>query len=856
MIPVKLTLRNFMCFRDNLPSISFEGIHTACISGNNGNGKSALIDAITWALWGQSRANSDDELIHSGQTEVEVEFEFNVGPQLYRIIRRRSRPRTQKSSGQTILEFQLSTPEGYKVLTGDTTTQTQQKIIQVLHMDYETFINSAFLRQGHADEFTKKRPGERKQVLSNILQLSVYDELEAQTKELSRGQETAILQLENALDGLQEEIARKPAYQTEYDQAQNELTQAEQVTGEQENRLALLRKEKEALENKKTQLAEITAHLQDTGRNFDLWSEQATQYQSRIESYENLIIQRSLIEENYQLFLNTRRQCQDFDLKLKQVNSLMQGKHRLEMAVIKAGEELNRAHAVTDNRMHELEVVIQKLPSLHEELKGVTARLRALEESEKQLQEKRESSKILLSRVHFLQAEKTRLSRETEEIEEKLKMLSHQEGVKCPLCDTELGHEGQKRIETKYMQEKSGKGEALKADQAELERIESEEKSLETSILQFESRLKHQKETAQNQHGNLNKAISDAREAGEKIILEKNRLDEIEQRLASRDFALNEQQSLARIEKEIAILDYDARQHELWRSQAADYEQYEAPHRKLEEALQQIGRERESEAKAQAAAQELKLKLEIDRQRQQTLLSELISFNKVTADLSQAEKKYQELMGNQKRLQEVTGGARVKLERLVGLEGQYQEKEAQLSSALKQDKIYKDLAQVFGKKGIQAMLIEMAIPEIESEANKLLSRMTDNRMHVKIETQKETRKGEVMETLDINISDELGTRNYEMFSGGETFRIDFAIRIALSRLLARRAGAPLPTLIIDEGFGTQDSTGIEKIKEAITSIQDDFEKILVITHIADFKDAFPMRFEVVKTPEGSAVYLN
>ncbi|HEX7475799.1 MAG TPA: AAA family ATPase, partial [Dehalococcoidales bacterium] len=74
MIPLKLSLRNFMCYRDHVPSINFESIHTACISGNNGNGKSALIDAITWALWGQTRANSDDELIHAGQSEVEVEF--------------------------------------------------------------------------------------------------------------------------------------------------------------------------------------------------------------------------------------------------------------------------------------------------------------------------------------------------------------------------------------------------------------------------------------------------------------------------------------------------------------------------------------------------------------------------------------------------------------------------------------------------------------------------------------------------------------------------------------------------------------------------------------------------------------
>ena len=151
------------------------------------------------------------------------------------------------------------------------------------------------------------------------------------------------------------------------------------------------------------------------------------------------------------------------------------------------------------------------------------------------------------------------------------------------------------------------------------------------------------------------------------------------------------------------------------------------------------------------------------------------------------------------------------------------------------------------------MLIETALPEIEVEANRLLSRMTDNRMHLQFVPQKETKRGSVIETLDINISDELGTRNYEMFSGGEAFRINFAIRIALSRLLVKRAGAPLPTLIIDEGFGTQDSSGIEKLKEAISSIQDDFDKILVITHIEELRDSFPTRIDVVKDAEGSTI---
>ena len=61
----------------------------------------------------------------------------------------------------------------------------------------------------------------------------------------------------------------------------------------------------------------------------------------------------------------------------------------------------------------------------------------------------------------------------------------------------------------------------------------------------------------------------------------------------------------------------------------------------------------------------------------------------------------------------------------------------------------------------------------------------------------------------------------------------------------------MPTLIIDEGFGTQDNAGMEKVVEAINSIQDDFEKIIVITHIDELKEAFETRIQVTKTGEGS-----
>ena len=59
--------------------------------------------------------------------------------------------------------------------------------------------------------------------------------------------------------------------------------------------------------------------------------------------------------------------------------------------------------------------------------------------------------------------------------------------------------------------------------------------------------------------------------------------------------------------------------------------------------------------------------------------------------------------------------------------------------------------------------------------------------------------------------------------------------------------------MIDEGFGTQDVQGRERLVEAINSIQDDFERIIVITHIDELKDAFPVRIDVWKTDDGSQV---
>ena len=108
MIPIRLELKNFMSYGAEVPAIDFSGMHTLCLSGENGHGKSALLDAITWSLWGESRAgkNKHDELVRIGADEMSVHFTFEMGGQRYRVVRKRS-----KKAGGNLWQLQGETPD-------------------------------------------------------------------------------------------------------------------------------------------------------------------------------------------------------------------------------------------------------------------------------------------------------------------------------------------------------------------------------------------------------------------------------------------------------------------------------------------------------------------------------------------------------------------------------------------------------------------------------------------------------------------------------------------------------------------------------------------------------------------------
>lgn len=364
MIPIKLKMRNFMCYRDDIPPLDFTGIHTACISGDNGNGKSALIDAMTWALWGKARSNSADDLISQGQNEMEVEFDFAMGTQPYRIIRKRSRPKKVGQAGQSILEFQIAQGDGFRSITGNTTDETQLKIISVLHMDYETFTNSALLLQGRADAFTTKRPSERAQVLSDILGFSYYDALAQDASNMARAAESDKGQLETDIKDILTELAGREQVEADFERIQQELATSTGTIEAQEKRLEELKRQKDALESKERELNTIEEHLAASRKDMARWEAQKAQHGARLKEYDALISRRIEIEKSYSELSEMRKQDADMNQHLRESANLNDRRHRLVFRINELQQGLNQEHALTMSKITELEASLEKLPEL------------------------------------------------------------------------------------------------------------------------------------------------------------------------------------------------------------------------------------------------------------------------------------------------------------------------------------------------------------------------------------------------------------------------------------------------------------------------------------------------------------
>lgn len=173
------------------------------------------------------------------------------------------------------------------------------------------------------------------------------------------------------------------------------------------------------------------------------------------------------------------------------------------------------------------------------------------------------------------------------------------------------------------------------------------------------------------------------------------------------------------------------------------------------------------------------------------------------------------------------------------LDTRLHEVKSKLVTAKSDEENYRILAKAFSPIGIPAMILAGAVSEIEDTANEYLEKFSKGALSLNIETQKETQGGNIQEKLHISVNSADGTRAYSTYSGGQKFRIDLSLRIAMSKVAARRAGATaVDTFFIDEGFGALDETGMLSTVEALVELSEEMS-VIAVSHIEGIKDMFP-----------------
>lgn len=1088
MIPLRLTLQNFLSYRT--ATLDFRGLQTACICGPNGAGKSSLLEAIGWCLWGNSRAASEEDVIHLGTDEAQVDFIFQCQQQVYRVIRSRRRRHG------TVLEFQVATevdPEGlpeilhdrdqpdflthlrFRPLTEKSVRATQQVILQHLKLDYETFINSAYLRQGRADEFMLKRPSERKQILADLLKLDQYDVLADQAKEKSRQfkAEVEVLsqtlvrtamqveslttiameqaELEKQITHLQkaQERDRVKLQKLQAKQHQRQIWQQQRSWQQQQQRIfqqdcQRLRQEHAALSQELAKLegllhreAEIQAGyahwqalqqqeeiqagksqtqqaLQEKRQYFQqqldqqihalkLQLQQAkTQQQNLVQQEQDLqqVLNKSTdIEAGLNQLNQARTRLRELDQLQLQVAPLIQRQQTLQSQI-----EQQRAHLVA--RLEErqrsrqlLQIQQQQEPQLQQALLEVSDHIEYLERRQVYLQRVREKGLERRSFVDRLQAHQRDYERQLAEIEQKLHLLSQGimipdadvdphpgmggltvvegahhhvseqpaptisdagmgnfsavEGAHhhlskqpaptnvyppCPLCHQPLDEPHWQQVMTTYRQQQQELQEQIWVIREQLVVSEREIQVLRQEYREVDRELGQYGHTLERK-GQLSEqltATTDLQTRSQQLDAE---ITQLTQMLEHRQYALDLQAELTQLEQTLQAMNYDDRNHALARGEVERWRWAEIKQAELQQAQRRHSQiaTHKPVLEAQIASLNRQIQdlyasslqasiLDLDRQILE-LQYDRAKHNQIRAQLRQAQDwqlHYRELQQakqqypqQQRRLAEFaeqlarktlaaaecnqhltelteylaqtpdptaqiqaleqqSQQRRGQLDHCIGQLGRLQQQqqqlavlqeqqvalEAQIHIARRQQRIYEELAQAFGKNGIQALMIENLLPQLEAEANHILARLSANQLHVQFITQRAKKRNgnanavsKLIDTLDILIADTKGTRPYETYSGGEAFRINFAIRLALARLLAQRSGMNLQMLIVDEGFGTQDDEGCDRLVAAINAIASDFACILTITHMPRFKEAFQSRIEVQKTEEGSKLCL-
>lgn len=765
MRPLELTVKNFLSYGNEPQTINFRHHSIVCFIGNNGHGKSALLEAITWVLWGQARRSqgvtkSDDMVMHIGSSEMFVSLDTQVKDQIFRIKRTCEKKHNRIYTG---LELYSIINEEEKNLSLAHQKETQLLIEKIIGIDYETFINTVYLKQGQSNEFSKKTPKERKDILCSILKINEVEKIRQLLLDdikIAMQERSFYINLEQRLIAhnkkkIQEECIK------EYDLL---------VIKQQEIQSSFLLEtnEFELAKNNLTEKENYVFYLED-------------EFKKKENLYISYYSQYKILHNQYIRYKKCLLEVEKIGKKYSNKESVEYKKN--QEILVTLNQELKNLEIEYDEEKNKILIDQEK------ELCIVDKKYKEI-----QIVFMTDKSIILQNKLYFCNE---LISKNQEELKS------------CFFCQTDFSLD--------YFNKK----------EQYLKKYEEEKKLLEDEIDNWQLKITEQLKILENKRIDI-ADLQEKKISAIKKVYEK-KCDCIKNQI------INCKQEEQRYISELKHLE---------KKSIYESEILEMRNNNLIIKLKKI----------------IITIMAIEKEKKS--LFSIIDLNR------EEKKKIEKIVSDKKQFYDIKIKNNTEIEKIIHekkyylgiLEKQIAEEEKELFEIKdKKEKIesnlslQSNLAHILSKDNLQGALIEEAIPVIEYEANIILDKLTQGKFKIYIESMRDLKSGHIKETLDIKIADSVGIRYYEFFSGGESFKIDLSLRIALVKVLAQKSGHSIKTFIIDEGFGSQDNQSLEIMIDTVYALQNEFDLIILISHLSDMKEQFPGQFFIQKTAQGSTI---
>lgn len=845
--PISLKVKNYRSYEEQY--FDFRKIKFCTVNGENGAGKSSFfMDAIVDCLYEETRESeltgwiNNSSKVKSGS----IEFIFNISARYFRIVRTRNK----SNKGGSLNLSELIDNEWINI-SCTKMNDTQDKIKKLIGMDFNTFTSCVLIMQDKYGIFFEISKNNRIDILSNLLGLDVYKVLEKNILEYMRKVNTEISRLQEKV----KEISYNLNCSSDLLSQQKEIEEQIKVYADKienlKNILAMELNKRTNYSNLINQLKKLSVDIQRNQNELEKKEIQSNDVIRKITRTEKIISNKKEIEKMILYYEEQNKLEIELKFQLDQIGNIQPLIRKLESDLNNNKNNLNKLKAEKlklENEILNYSKYSNSSNKLLQEEKTLVKMQNDFETRQKSIYDKSVLENEKAKLVNKYETEKNKLTTNYNNLNEKTKILNKVICTDINNAKCEFLSDAKKALENLPKEKK--KLEDLENEfnfevtKGEIAYLNKKILNCENIINSIDSITKEQLTIQDNlvkelkQEVSLYSKIENLKSMTETLNIQINGLEEntnnINQNIESYRKVLKE---MDEIQKNIREIENNKADAEKWLKAKNELTVSESTLKNNQNVLANL----ENDIK-NFKNNIYNLKIEIknieNKIKENKIDEKEITLHQDELNLFQKEKEDKLTnLGFINQKISVYSKNKIEYKNLI--------KEVKVLAHKKE--LLNKILNAFSQDGIPFTIIQDIVPELEREANAILSKMTKGEMKLSIKTSKQQRnKKEIKEINIVIVDSENRVLPYSSKSGGQKVKIALALAFALSQIKSKMIGIKIGMLFIDEppyldALGTQAyAEGLESISESLN-----YMKILAITHDESMKTRFPQSIDVI-----------